>query len=110
VKRKLQTRIGIQAEAQLPLPLRRSKITQDVPFLVQNHSQSVRMTVAAAVEVARTETVAAVPAPKRKPLPAELHEDVRKVPNERRTERRNGREQPPARSSCGTVAAPAGAV
>jgi hypothetical protein len=35
--------------------------------------------VAVAVEIARTETIAAVPPQKRKPLPVELHKDGWKI-------------------------------
>jgi hypothetical protein len=66
-KETLQTRFGLPAVSRVPL--RRSEAREDVPFRVENHSQSVRVAVAAAMEVARTETAAAAPPQKRKPLP-----------------------------------------
>jgi hypothetical protein len=62
-----QTRIHLPAVVFTPrfsvpisrFPFHRSETAENVPFRVQNHRQSVRVTVTAAVKIARTKTVAA---------------------------------------------------
>jgi hypothetical protein len=70
--------------ASVGVPLHRSEAAEDVPIRVQNQSESVRVSVAAAVKVARTETIAAAPPQKSKFLFSELREELRKVRNDDR--------------------------
>jgi hypothetical protein len=56
----------------------RSETAEDVRFRVQNHCQSVYVTVASAVKFLSFETIAIAPPQKRKPLSSESWEDLQK--------------------------------
>jgi hypothetical protein len=60
-------------------PLHRSEAAEDIPFRVQNHSQSVCVTVTSAVKVFRRKPIATSPPQKFKMLSPELCEDIRKL-------------------------------
>jgi hypothetical protein len=73
----LQSSVGLVKAIQVPLHW--SESAEDVPVRVQNHGQSVRVSVAAAVKFTRTKTVAAAAPQKRKPPSAKLSDHLRKV-------------------------------
>jgi hypothetical protein len=77
----LHTRIGLSLTC--GIPLHGSESAEDVPISVQNHSQSVRVSVAAAVKVPTTKTVAAAAPRKSKLFFLEIFKKLRKVRNNR---------------------------
>jgi hypothetical protein len=80
-KETLQTRVGLSVQM-TRLPFHRSESAKDVPARVQNHSQSVRMPVAAAVKVISIETIAGAAPEKSKFLFLEILEERWKVMND----------------------------
>jgi hypothetical protein len=75
--------VGLDLSDSVRSPLHRSESAEDVPVRVQNHSQSVRVPVAAAVKVTRTGTVAAAAPQKSKFAFLEIVKELRKVRTDR---------------------------